>query len=101
MQAMPKAPCGRNKTTNLNQDKRITKRFSVSKTPSQKKKFSEDNGFGYIQHFKDTKHQFNKRKRVEGMYIQKNLDQLVNLKAGTSIDKCWLPLLTTMKRFEI
>jgi len=79
------------------------------------KKFSEDNDFGYVQHFKDTNHQFNfpltkvidqepnhyRRKLLEGLYIQKNLLKVVNLKAGTSIDKCWLPLLTTMKKFEI
>ena len=79
------------------------------------KKFSDENDFGYIQHFKETGHQlaFNKtkvltleqhtfkRKLLEGIYIQQNKDFLCNMKAGTAIDKCWLPLLGKIPKFKI
>ena len=79
------------------------------------KKFSDDNDFGYVQHFKETGHQFHfsntkvlqlephyhRRKLTEGIYIKQNADKICNLKAGTEIDKCWLPLITTMKKFMI
>ena len=71
------------------------------------KKFSEDNDFGYVQHLKETNHSpdfanakvlkleshHHRRKLLEGMFIQRNKHNLTNLKAGTEIDKIWLPFL--------
>jgi hypothetical protein len=79
------------------------------------KKFPEDNDFGYVQHYKETKHQFDfanakvlqlephyqRRKLIEGIYIKMNKDFTCNLKSGTEVDPSWLPLLTTMKKFKI
>jgi hypothetical protein len=79
------------------------------------KQFSDDNDFGYVQHFKETGHQFQfsntkvlqlephylRRKLTEGIYIRQNTDKICNLKAGTEIDNCWLPLITTMKKFVV
>ena len=79
------------------------------------KKFSDEHDFGYVQQYKETGHQFNfintkilqleahyhRRKLAEGIYIKLNKEHSCNLKAGAELDKCWLPLLTTMKKFKI
>ena len=81
------------------------------------RKFSEDNDFGYAQHYKETKHHFDfanakvlqlqlephyqRRKQIEGIYIKMNKELTCNLKSGTEVDPNWLPLLTTRKKFKI
>jgi hypothetical protein len=79
------------------------------------KKFSDENDFGYVQHFKETGHhllfkntkvltleQHNyRRKLLEGIYIQQNEGRLCNAKAGTSIDKSWLPLLSIGPKYKL
>jgi len=78
-------------------------------------KFSDENDFGYVQHFKETGHhllfkntkvltleQHNyRRKLLEGIYIQQKEGRPCNAKAGTSIDKCWLPLLSIGPKYKV
>ena len=42
-----------------------------------------------------------KRKLLEGMYIDANKSDLVNLKSGTKLDNCWIPILRSIPKLLI
>ena len=100
-------------STRMKEEQRDLRTARSREQPS--KKFSEENDHGYVQHFKETGHQlmFNdakvltieqhnfKRKLLEGIYIQQNEGYLCNTKAGTPIDKCWLPLISASQKYKL
>ena len=73
------------------------------------------NDLGITYHHKETGHNFlfekthilanesnwHKRKLLEGMFIEVNKNQTVNLKSGTKINNCWTPLLKTIPMLTI
>ena len=92
--------------TRLEEEKRDI--HTLQTKPNHKFK-SDYNDIGYITHSKSTKHQPNfiaaqvltiethhtKTKFIEGLYIHHNTEIATNMKAGTAIDKSWLPILNS------
>lgn len=108
-QNCPKVYFGETKRTaqtRLEEEKRDI--HTLQTKPNHKFK-SDYNDIGYITHSKSTKHQPNfnaaqvltiqthhtKRKLIEGLYIHHNTEIATNMKAGTAIDKSWLPILNS------
>ena len=70
---------------------------------------------GITQHHKETGHtfQFNatkilafepnwqKRKLLEGLYIERNKNKLVNIKAGSKLDNSWAPVISKIQHLRI
>ena len=42
-----------------------------------------------------------RRKLIEGMFIERNKDKLVNVNAGTQPNTCWKPLLALLPELDL
>ena len=88
---------------------------AVTNNPNKNYESNSYNDYGYIKHFKETAHtlDFNgcfilakenhsfRRKLIEGMFIEKNKEKLVNVNAGAQLPSCWKPLLANLLELDL
>jgi len=85
----------------------------ASRTKSINKNLTNDQG--YAEHHLETGHQLRfqdvqileretngqRRKLLEGLYIERNWGNLMNKKKGTIVDDSWLPFITKLPELSI